>query len=63
MASAEYLAKLEAALTKDDWEYIHYAVQTRIARAMPKKGEPAGSREFEEQSARIMAYLIEKAYG
>jgi hypothetical protein len=60
--SDEYIAKLETALTADDWQYIHYAVNMRFQRAAPKKGEPNVSREFEQQRARILNFLIAKAY-
>lgn len=49
-------------LTKDDWEYIAYAVQDRFRRAKPKLGEfNAPSKEFEEQEKRIMTFLLDKA--
>ena len=49
-------------LTQDDWQYITFAVQTRINAAKPKPGEPSMSKAFKEQTDRIMAALMRKAY-
>jgi hypothetical protein len=63
MASKEYIAKLEASLTKEDWQYINFATQVRFNNARPKKGEATGpSKEFAEQERRILSYLSAKAF-
>lgn len=60
--SREYIEKLEKALTKEDWQYIAHATQDRFIKARPKKGEPQGSKDFEEQEKRIMYFLNNKAF-
>lgn len=56
--------RLMALLTKDDWQYIHYAVQQRIAKAKPQPGEPRTKHSpvFGELEKRVMYFLQAMAY-
>lgn len=49
-------------LSKEDWQYIAFAVQDRFNRAKPRKGEPDVSTDFKEQEERIMTHLLALAY-
>lgn len=58
-----YFAKLAQSLTKDDWDYICQATQMRFNSARAKPGEPPASAEFKATKARIISYLMARAYG
>lgn len=49
-------------LSTEDWQYILYAVQTRINKAAPRKGEPPASAAFSAQADRITSALFPLAY-
>lgn len=49
-------------LSTEDWQYILYAVQTRINKAAPRKGEPPASADFSAQADRIFFALYPLAY-
>jgi hypothetical protein len=49
-------------LSKEDWQFIEYAVAKRFRDAGSKKGEPPNSKEFKDQEARIMDFLFKKAF-
>lgn len=62
MASPNYLAELEQALTKSDWQFIYYATEDRIIKASSL------AKEYElktnaDKKVRILNYLNAKAYG
>lgn len=49
-------------LTQEDWRYIHFAVQERLQKAKPRKGEPGYPAKLGEQGIRIMLCLDSLAY-
>lgn len=56
-------ASLEEKLTREDWQYIHFATEARFMKAAPRKGEPDFSKEFDEQRQRVMFFLQHMAFG
>lgn len=61
-AKEQRIARREAALTLDDWRFIHQAVQTRFEKAGSRAGEPPNSASFRGQQQRIMFFLQDKAF-
>jgi hypothetical protein len=55
-------ALMAQCLTKEDWQYIEYAVRERFNRARPKPSEGQPSKEFLEQEKRITDFLFRKAF-
>jgi len=49
-------------LAKEDWQWLALAAQQRWSRSDPKPGEPAASKAYLAQQARIMAYVLSRAY-
>ena len=63
--SHEYPPKYDinaVTLTKDDWQYIEYAVATRIRTASARKGEPDNSTAFKDHASRIQSFLQKMAF-
>jgi hypothetical protein len=52
----------EEDLTREDWQYIHFAMQDRFNKARPTPAEGRPSPAFLAQERRIMTYLLHKAF-
>ena len=49
-------------LSQQDWQWLAHHAQTAFSADRPKPGEPPASKAWKDAEARIMGYLLGKAY-